>query len=275
MDGWQVRALTRDRSSRGAQALAGERIEVVEADMTDRSSLDRALAGAYGVFSVQNFYEAGPESEIAQGRAMIDAAVGAGVEHFVYASVCGSTLSTGIPQFETKGEIEAHLLESGLPATILQPVFFMDNMTWVFAPTSNGDGGLNVSLALDPDAGVPMVATEDIGALAAAIFADPETWVGRTLEVAGELVTPTSCAATVARITGKPTQFVEIPLEGLRAYDEGFARLFEWLNGHRYTIDIEAARTLHPGLLTLEEYLLGVGWSESSEFAAPTATGSG
>ena len=33
--------------------------ELVRGDLEDRSSLERALEGVYGVFSVQNFYEGG------------------------------------------------------------------------------------------------------------------------------------------------------------------------------------------------------------------------
>ncbi len=85
--GFQVRALTRNPQKPEAQALADQGAEVVQGDMEDRSSMERALEGAYGVFSVQNFWETGYDSEVQQGKTVTDAAKAAGVEHFVYSSV--------------------------------------------------------------------------------------------------------------------------------------------------------------------------------------------
>ena len=51
--GFKVRALTRDpQNSQEAQALAEQGAEVAQGDMEDRSAMDRALEGVYGVFSV-------------------------------------------------------------------------------------------------------------------------------------------------------------------------------------------------------------------------------
>ena len=51
--------LTRDPQKPEAQALADRGAEVVQGDMEDRSSMERVLEGAYGIFSVQNFWETG------------------------------------------------------------------------------------------------------------------------------------------------------------------------------------------------------------------------
>ena len=65
--GFRIRALTRDAQKPEAQALAEHGAEVVQGDMEDRSSMDRVLEGAYGVFSMQNFWEAGYDREVRQG----------------------------------------------------------------------------------------------------------------------------------------------------------------------------------------------------------------
>jgi hypothetical protein len=69
-NGWPVRALTRDARKPAAQALAAKGAEIVEGDFDDRASLAKALEGAYGAFSVQNFWLAGVgvEGEIRQGK---------------------------------------------------------------------------------------------------------------------------------------------------------------------------------------------------------------
>ena len=69
--GFRVGALTRDPHKPEARALADRGAEVVQGDMDDRSSVDRALEGAHGVFSVQNFWEAGYDREVQIGRAHV------------------------------------------------------------------------------------------------------------------------------------------------------------------------------------------------------------
>ncbi len=78
-----VRALVRDENKPASQALNQAGAEPVEGDLNDRASLDQALAGVSGVFSVQGLGE-GLEVEILQGNTVADAAKAAGVKHFIY-----------------------------------------------------------------------------------------------------------------------------------------------------------------------------------------------
>ena len=124
--GFRVRGLTRDPQKPEAQALAEQGAEVVQGDMEDRSAMDRVLEGAYGVFSVQNFWETGYDREVKQGKTVADAAKATGVEHFVYSSVGSAHRQTGIPHFESKWEIEEHVRQIGLPYTILRGCYELD-----------------------------------------------------------------------------------------------------------------------------------------------------
>lgn len=121
--GFKLRALVRDPDSNQARQLMGHGDKMLRGGFDDTDSLLRAMDGVYGVFSVQ------PHSanEIQQGVAVIEAARRQGVSHFVYSSVGGADEETGIPHFESKIKIEAHLLSSGLQYTIVRPVFFMEN----------------------------------------------------------------------------------------------------------------------------------------------------
>ncbi|MGA2193331.1 MAG: NmrA/HSCARG family protein, partial [Nitrospirota bacterium] len=125
--GWKVRALTRDPAAPGAQSLAHKGAEVVKGDLDDRSSLDRALKGAYGVFAVLTPFDKGMDAEIRQGKLLTDSAKAAGIKHFVYSSVSAANEKTGIPHFESKSQIEKYLKSSGIPSTILRPVSFFYN----------------------------------------------------------------------------------------------------------------------------------------------------
>src|SRR5437667_8711354 len=84
---WRVRALTRNPQSRKAVELSGKGVELVRGDMDDCARLKSVIKGAYGVYSVQDFWSVGAKREVQQGKNIADAAATSGVEHFVYASV--------------------------------------------------------------------------------------------------------------------------------------------------------------------------------------------
>src|SRR5258705_10238035 len=71
--GFHLRGLTRKPDSERATALARSGVDVVKGDLDDDATLRRALAGAWGVFGVQNAQEAGVEREEAQGKRSCDA----------------------------------------------------------------------------------------------------------------------------------------------------------------------------------------------------------
>src|SRR3954465_11647640 len=66
--GFKLRALTRKPDGDAAKALSALGAEVVAGDLNDAASLERAVAGAWGVFAVQNTWEAGVEGEEEQGK---------------------------------------------------------------------------------------------------------------------------------------------------------------------------------------------------------------
>jgi uncharacterized protein YbjT (DUF2867 family) len=88
-NGWRVRALVRNPDDPTARALADSGVEVVQGDMIDRASLDRAMHGVYGVHSVQAYLPKDAAGEIRQGTNVADAAKAAGVQHLVYSSAAG------------------------------------------------------------------------------------------------------------------------------------------------------------------------------------------
>src|SRR3990172_1051221 len=139
-DGWKVRALTRDTSKPAAQQLKALGAELVAGDMDNRAELDAAFEGAYGVFSVQNFWlpNVGFEGEIRQGKNVADAAKAAGIQHFVYSSVGAAQRGMGQKHFESKWIIEQQIHSLDIPYTILRPAAFFENFNWERAYILNG-----------------------------------------------------------------------------------------------------------------------------------------
>src|SRR5215208_7552092 len=131
-DGWKVRALTRDQEKPAAQALASAGAELIAGDLDSRSELDAAFEGAYGVFSVQNFWlpNVGFEGEIRQGKNVADAAKAAGIGHLVFSSVGAAHRGMGQKHFESKWIIEQYIHSLELPYTILRPAAFFENFNW-------------------------------------------------------------------------------------------------------------------------------------------------
>jgi uncharacterized protein YbjT (DUF2867 family) len=94
--------LTRNPGGPEAQKLAGQGVEVVRGDLEDPESVARAALGAYGIYSVQDFWAVGAKREVQQGENVADAAKKARVGHLVYGSVGGAERKTKISHWESK-----------------------------------------------------------------------------------------------------------------------------------------------------------------------------
>src|SRR3954469_19771986 len=121
--GWKLRALTRKPDSDAAKAIAALGAEIVVGDLDDAGSLERALAGVWGVYAVENTWEAGVEKEEEQGKRLAELAKKAGVQHYVYASVGSAHRATGIPHFDNKWRVEETVRALNFPShVVLRPV---------------------------------------------------------------------------------------------------------------------------------------------------------
>lgn len=247
-DGWRVRALVRDPAAPAALALQRAGAELAQGDMEDGASLDAVLDGAYGVFSVQPF---GYAAELRQGLNVADAALAAGVRHLVYSSVGDAERHGSYRPGFSKWAIEQHLRERDAPATILRPNGFMEDM---LGPGFGVPGG-TFSSAFAPAALVYLIAVDDIGAFAGLAFAQPDLYLGKALELAGDALTPPQIAAAISRAIGRPLTSLQIPIEALREQNEDVARAFEVVNAGGYQVDIAGLRRLHPGLMDFETWL--------------------
>lgn len=127
--GHHVRAMTRD--SHKAQDLAEMGAEVIQGDLIDPASLQKACQGVEAVLaSAHQLTGTGKYTseavDDAGHRALVDAAKAAGVKQFVYISAQRVSADHPTDFCRTKAKIEAYLQASGLSFTILRPSAFME-----------------------------------------------------------------------------------------------------------------------------------------------------
>jgi uncharacterized protein YbjT (DUF2867 family) len=219
-------AVTRDANSGSAKKIVERHpdVKLVQGNLDDCPALFASAKAAlkeagkeeniWGVYSVQVSMgkNVTHESEIVQGKALIDESIKEGVTHFVYSSVDrgGNQRSfeneTPIPHFQSKYEIEQHLLEKAgkngekMGWTILRPVAFMDNLVPGF-PTKVFLAALRDTLQ---GKSLQWVSVEDIGLFAARAFQNPKEWNARAEGLAGSELTIDEMSGCFERVIGSP-----------------------------------------------------------------------
>jgi uncharacterized protein YbjT (DUF2867 family) len=232
--GVAVRGLCRHPQAAAALAAAGA--EIVAGDLTDRASLERALAGttrvlaaAHGLLGRGRWRSEAVDD--AGHRDLITAARASGVDRFVYVSALLAAPDHPVDFARTKHGIEQALLASGLPHAVLRPAAFMEHHAHRF----NGLNVLTKGKAQLIGPGTKrrnFVAAADVAQFAVRALLD-EPLPFTQLEIGGpDHATNLEVAALYARLAGKPLKVSHLPA--------GVARVLSAL-----------ARPLHPGVARL------------------------
>lgn len=276
--GYVARAVTRNPESENARALAAAGAQVVQADLDDRSSLERAFDGAWGAFCVTNFWEHfSPEKETVQAGNLAEAAKAAGVEHAIWSTFEDTRDSVPldddrmptlqgkykVPHFDAKAEADGRFRELGVPTTFLLTSAYWENLIhFGWGPQRGPDGTLMVTFPM-ADVALPIIGVEDIGKCAYGIFRDSDEYIGRTVGIAGEHMTGTEMAEQLTEALGQPVRYNAVSPDTYRGFgfpgadDVGnmfqFKRDFPDLyQGNR---SVEESRRLNPELKTFREWL--------------------
>jgi NAD(P)H dehydrogenase (quinone) len=261
--GKKVRGIVRDKSKAAAWERTG--VELVTADGRDVVSMKAALSGAEGVFIMvpPNFAPAAGYPETRQVVATIRQALDvARPSKAVYLSSVGGQHPTGLGLVTQVHILEEELGTLPIPNAFIRAAWFLENFQWdVISAQEQGE----IASFLHPlDRKFPMVATEDIGRLAANALL--ETWTGnRYLELEGpQRYSQLDAAETFSRLLGRTVYAKLIPREAWQAYFEKqgvapdrTAPRIEMLDGFNSGwIDFEPKATEHfRGSRTQEEVL--------------------
>lgn len=255
--GWRVCALTRSPSGVKAQRLSSQGAEVIQGNMDDPASLLPIFEGAYGVFSMQNPVLSGFEGEIRQGKNVADVARQASVQHLVYSSTGTGARATGIPSWESKLIIEDYMNSLGLPLTILRSTAFMELMTekkfypavstWQIMPKLMGS-----------TTKIGWLSTDDIGFIAAKVFAEPEQYIGKELKLASDVLSIDECRAIYRSVMGKEPSRFPMPLWLFKRFGyigKDLPKMWCWLREANAVFDTLPTHSVHPEALSAQEWL--------------------
>ena len=285
---WKIRAFTRNPDSSHAQTLNEldrERVECQQGYLNDYDSISAAMKDVYGVFCNTNFWvDCTVTTERRQGLAVLEAAEKAEVQHFIYSSLDACAhISHGkipLPHFDAKASVEHEIdwrrsdefmrQDSGWYSScvsVLKTLAYFENLFAFFKPSkgklSDGREGLIFSVPA-ADAPYPFVALDDIGWFTAHIFANRDTWGGRTLAIGGDRLSFAQLAATFERVTGISAEYQPMSDEEFLAL--GMPNAHDPLNQFRFHReygpyrDHEALRKIHPDLMNFEAWLQHSGW---------------
>lgn len=225
---FSLRAITRNKESPKAQALASEGVELAVADLNNPESLSAALKGSYAVFAVTNYWETqSSEIEVKQGKAIADACVSVGVKHAVWSALPNVTRLTGgklraVEHFDGKSDIAEYFEKvkgsSSMITTYFMPGFYMSNIKGMIRSNPQvNDGVPTLSLPWNAtDTHVPLfLASQDTGTFVGGIigYPEPSELDGKYIQAVSEWSTPSKIVSELSEVIGREIKFNELPEE--------------------------------------------------------------
>lgn len=263
-----LRAITRtiDLERPSLSRLDRVGVELVEADLDNEHSLQAAFAGVSAVYCHATAGDAAKPDpkEIERARRVAEAAKQAEVTHFVYNSAGGADRHSGVGHIEQKYKVEQILTQAGLPTTMLRACLFMEEFWKPYTRPSILKGSFPFSV--QPDKPLHLITTKDMGRVAAYVMQRPSEYVGRAIELAGDVLTPKQIAEEFSKAQGKPVIHKEIPAWiFLLLFRKPLFDLIQWYRHQGYQADVQHLREEFPGLLTpFQEFLQETQWANAA-----------
>ncbi len=276
--GFKARAITRKPDSDKGKALAAQGVEVVAADLDDEKSLEKAFAGAYGVYGVTNFWEHfSGEKEYVQAGNIARAAKAAGIQHLIWSTfedtrkwvpLSDNRMPTlqgkyKVAHFDAKAEANELFTKAGVPTTFLLTTFYWENLIYFgMGPKKGPDGKYAMTYPMG-SAKLAGIAAEDIGKAAYGIFKKGKEFVGKTVGITGEHLTIPQMAATLSKALGFDIAYNEVTPAVFRGFGfpgaDDIGNMFQIYKefekpfaGVRST---DFTRSLVPSLTTFEKWV--------------------
>jgi uncharacterized protein YbjT (DUF2867 family) len=271
---YSLRAITRDVNSTKAKQLQDKGVQVVAGDVTDRSSIESALAGAHTIFAMTapDFSPNAVEVEFSNAKTIADVAVSAGAQYLIWSTLpYVSKISGGkyskVTAFDAKAKAEEYIRGLKIKSAFFSGGFFMENFQEqpFLSPKPGPDGVWTFTRPNSPNIKVPFYdAVSDTGKFVGAILAEPDKFEGKVLHAAQGLYTMEELAVILGKALGKKVAYKQAPLDefvqGLPfagdLYGDAFAYLeeFGYFGPETETLVAWTAENVRGKLTTFEEF---------------------
>ena len=244
--GHDVTALVRSPEPPAALALSAAGARLVTGDLADPEALTSAARGVDAIFGLSvPFGSGGKDEEIAQGRLLVDVAAKTGA-HLVYSSVRGADrmAATDIDHADSKQLVEAYLREQQVRATVLGPVYFMENVLNVgFSRLTDGV----LANPLSPGKPLDQVTVRDIAGLAVHAVEQPGRFAGKRIDIASDRVTGEEAARILSDVLGREIPYQQMPPAQVRQWaGDEIADMFQRFEDNTDFLDIDGLRASYP-----------------------------
>jgi uncharacterized protein YbjT (DUF2867 family) len=211
--GKKVRVIVRD--AKKGEPWKARGAEVAVASVDDEAALTKALEGATGAYFLSP-PDMGATDFIAQRRASVETLARAveksKVPHVVLLSSAGAQHEAGTGPIRTVHFAEQRLAKTPAKTTFVRAAYFFENWASVLGAAAQG----KLPTFIPPDLVVPMVATKDIGLVAAKALLEPPAGKSEIIELAGPRdYSSREIAAVLTKILGKPVEVAAAPLEAV------------------------------------------------------------
>jgi uncharacterized protein YbjT (DUF2867 family) len=209
----KLKVIVRDAAKGRAWSVKGA--EVAVGSLLDGPFLTGALKGAKGFFVLLPPDLSPPDIYATQRRtadAIAAAVAGAKVPHVVLLSSVGADLESGTGPILGLHYLEGALRKTGTRLTAIRAGYFQENVGMSLGPARQA--GIVPSFA-PSDAPMPMIATKDIGELAAKCLSAPAA-ESEVVDLHGPAYSTRQVAEKLGAALGKKLQVVEIPQAGWR-----------------------------------------------------------
>ncbi|NJM23394.1 MAG: NmrA family NAD(P)-binding protein [Richelia sp. RM2_1_2] len=240
-------------------------IELVEANLDDQNSLETAFTDVEAVYchaTAPDTAKPQPE-EIERAKRVVNVAKKAGIKHFVYNSAGGVERDTKVSHIQQKAQIEQIIKEADLPATMLRACLFMEEFWKKYTRPGILKGTFRFSI--QPDKPLHLITTKDMGRIAAYVINHPDKYIGKEIELAGDVLTPQQIAIAFSQVQKTKVVHKQVPpWIFLLFLQKELYNIIQFYRNQGYQADVNYLRAEFPGLLTtFDEFLQQTDWGNA------------
>lgn len=260
---YEIYALTRSRTSNSAQELAKHsNVTIVEGDFDNAQGIfEQIPKPLWGMFLLTNPM-VGAKKEEAQGKALVEAAVKAGVRHIVSSTTDrGGQEPSVVPHFESKARIEKEIEKSAVQSngklswTFLRPVAFYENLS----PGFVGRIWISSWRLIGLDTKLQMISGRDVGKVAADAILEhgAPRYQNKAISLAGDEISVSEASKIFEEETGEtiPATFATLAWLMKTIFWEQLGVMLAFFKEPGFSADVALTRASYPEVKDFRSWL--------------------